>query len=230
MIRAIQNGDKDKIHALIPLAIKEIRQIAKRQIYKSSLHNDLSVTTLLHDLYLKFERYVNKRETFLERSVNAQSADFYALCATTIKNLIYDHCRRNKSKTGKTDSLSDETKNFAWLSSKEEPMDIILSVKEALYLLKKQGFERQVKVIEYKYFVGFSDAEISKALGIGIAAVQRDKRSAERKLYVIFNPQVKEIYEKAVKIVNEEEKIRFIETSCGDDEILLKAVKLMAKL
>ena len=211
MIRAIQNGDKEKVNDLVPTAIKEIRRIAKRQINKYNLKNDMSVTTLVHELYVKFGNYINKHESFLEKSNSSKSDDFYALCTTTIQNLVFDYCRRFKNKSETTDSIDDIVKDFSWLSSKDKPTDIILIVGEALTKFRQQGFERQEKVIRFKYFGGFSDAEISGILEISIPTVQRDLRIAESKLYAILNPQIKDIYEEAVKIPNKEEQLRFIE-------------------
>lgn len=229
MLRAIQDGDKEKINDLIPTTIKEIRRIAKRQIHRHNLNNNMSVTALVNELYIKFGNYVNAHDSFLENSFNVRSNDFFALCTTTIQRLIYDYCRKFKSKDQVTDSLDDITKDFSWLSSKENSINTVLIVKEALLKLREQGFERQEKVITLKYFGGFSDAEISEILEISIPTVQRDLRLAESKLYIIINPEIKSIYKQAIKIPDKSEQEKFIEEKCGDDERLLKAIKLLVK-
>lgn len=227
MLRAIQNGEKEKISELIPTAVKEIRKIAKQQLYKRGMNNDMSVTTLIHELYIKFGSYVNKHDSFLEKSRYVKSDDFYRLCTTTIQRLIYDYCRRVKSKNQVTDSINDELNNFSWLSSKDRAVDIVLMVKEALAKLKRQGYERESEIIIYRYFGGFSDAEIGEILEISIPTVQRDLRRAESKLYFFLNPQIKEIYEDAREIQDKEKREKFIGEKCGDDERLKRAVLLL---
>lgn len=229
MIRAIQEGNKDKINELIPATIKEIRRIAKQQLHKHNLNNDMSATTLVHELYIKFGNYINSHESFLEESPNPKSNEFFSICTKTIQHLIFDYCRRFKNKSQKTDSLDDITKDFSWLRSKEDSVETAFMVKEILEKLSDQGFQRKVKVFNFRYFGKYTDEDISKILGISIPTIQRDLRKVETELFFILNPYAKEIHEKAVKIPNREERERLIEEQCGDDERLQKAIKLLVR-
>lgn len=182
MVRALQNGDKEKIDELIPATIIQLRRLARQQLHKFNLSNDMSVTTVMHEIYLKFRKNVDEHDSFLDESPDATSKNFYRMCAKAIRNLLIDYCRRSKNKSQITDSIDDDLLNFSWLSNKDRSIELVFPVHEALAKLRAEGFEQEAEIAELRFFMEFTDAEVAKILQISTATVQRKLRFAKAHL------------------------------------------------
>jgi len=97
-----------------------------------------------------------------------------------MRQILVDHARRRQSaKRGSgAEKLSiEETITFSQAPGRE-----IQALDEALKAL--ESFDpRKAKVIELRFFGGFSAEETAKALNISVATVGREQRLAEAWLY-----------------------------------------------
>jgi RNA polymerase sigma factor (TIGR02999 family) len=102
-------------------------------------------------------------------------AHFVAVASHVMRQILVDYARSrraNKRNGGLRIAIEDLTD----LPSSQEEVPI-LAVDKALDGLSRVD-ERQSKVVEMKFFGGLSAPEIAQVLGISLATVERDWRTA----------------------------------------------------
>jgi RNA polymerase sigma factor (TIGR02999 family) len=147
--------------ALLPLLYQELRSIARRERRRLPGGETLLTTALIHEAYLKLAN----NPLFSSRS------DFLSITAVTIRHILIDNIRGRmtaKRGSGKQNLELDEATDF----EVENPREV-LQVHEALQALAEVN-PRLAKVVECKFFAGFSETETAEALGISERTVQRE--------------------------------------------------------
>lgn len=93
-----------------------------------------------------------------------------------MRNVLADHARaRHAAKRGGGAALIAFVDEIAWM--RDEDLDTIATLDEALERLEAVD-QRQSRIIEQRYFGGLSLEETADALGISLATVKRELRSA----------------------------------------------------
>jgi RNA polymerase sigma factor (TIGR02999 family) len=92
-----------------------------------------------------------------------------------MRNVLVDHARtRNAVKRG--GGMSNvELKDTMWIDSVD--LDAVTDLDDALKKLETMD-ERQSRIVEQRYFGGLSLEETAEALGLSLATVKRELRSA----------------------------------------------------
>jgi RNA polymerase sigma factor (TIGR02999 family) len=166
LLAAWRGGDGQALEQLLPLVYAELRRIAHRRLRASSAPT-LSATDLVHEAYLKL----------LGPSVDWQNrAHFFAIVARQMRQILVDRARyRQRAKRGggaPALTLSQEEP-----ADQHAPLDVLL-VDQLLTQLATVD-ERKRDVLELHYFGGLSHLEMSHALGVSEATVDRDLRFAK---------------------------------------------------
>ena len=129
--------------------------------------NTLSATILVHEAFLK-----------LNEPVDLEIHDrrhFLRVCVRAMRQILIDHFRAGRSdKRGgqwrrtdaQPDSLADPT-----------DVELVNDVNHALERLRRDN-SRVAEVVEYKFFLGLSEAEIAAALQISERTVRNDWKKA----------------------------------------------------
>jgi RNA polymerase sigma factor (TIGR02999 family) len=107
------------------------------------------------------------------------------VAAHLMRQILVDHARRhNSAKRGSGAIMAslDEALNFAPQRSPD-----ILALDDALEALSQLD-ERQCRIIELRFFGGFSVEETAQAMGISVATVGREQRLAEAWLHREMGP------------------------------------------
>jgi RNA polymerase sigma factor (TIGR02999 family) len=105
---------------------------------------------------------------------------FFGVAAHLMRQVLVDHARRHRSaKRGDGAPVLplDEGMSFAASKSNE-----VIALDDALTALAAVD-PRKAKVIELRYFGGFSVEETAQALDISVATVGREQRLAEAWLH-----------------------------------------------
>jgi RNA polymerase sigma-70 factor, ECF subfamily len=168
-----RKGDKEAINKLIPLIYDELRRIARHKYQQYGLGGALQPTALVHEAYLKL---------IDESKVEWQNrAHFYAIAANTIRRILVEDYRKRvaKKRGGKDITRISLAGVEAQLKTKE--IDL-LEINEALERLEKLD-DRQAKIIELRFFSGLTEEEIAEVIGISVATIKRELRSAKAWLY-----------------------------------------------
>src|SRR5205085_2532565 len=105
---------------------------------------------------------------------------FFGVAAQLMRQILVDHARRNKSGKrggGAPKAAFGEALNFAPESSSH-----VIALDDALRSLAEID-PRKCKVIELRFFGGFSVEETARSLDISVATVGREQRMAEAWLH-----------------------------------------------
>jgi RNA polymerase sigma factor (TIGR02999 family) len=143
---------------------QELRRLARSRLAGGGRHTLLDTSALVHESFLRLQRAghleLRDREHFL------------AYAATTMRSVVIDFVRRRSAdrRGGGAPHITLNTLAGEQLGATD---DEILDVHEALETLAKVD-ERLVKVVEMRYFIGLTDAEIGAALNVTDRTVRRD--------------------------------------------------------
>lgn len=167
-----KNGDARAAEQLTPIVYDELRRLARHYLSDEHAAQTIQPTVLVHEAYLKL--VASDLPDWQCRS------HFFGVAAHLMRQILVDHARRHRSdKRGRgVPALSlDEVPTFAMGKSNE-----ILALDDALNALAAFD-ERKCRIIELRYFSGFSVQETARALDLSVATVGREQRMAEAWLH-----------------------------------------------
>jgi RNA polymerase sigma factor (TIGR02999 family) len=166
LLRRWGEGDAGALDRLFPLVYDRMRQLAHQRL-RGEAEGSLNTTALVHEAYLKL--------------VDIQGADvrdrghFLGLASRVMRHLLVDRARARKAtKRGGGDAplpLDDAP----WLG--DEGHETVAELDDALRRLE-QIDERRTRILEQRYFGGLTLEETAEALGVSLATVKRELRSA----------------------------------------------------
>ena len=166
-------GDPGALDELAPLVYDRMRRLAASFLPRERADHTLQTQALIHEAFLRLlkqdrVRYENREQ-------------FFANAARMMRRILVDHARaRNVQKRGggvehlPEDALED-------LAAPERPLDVV-AVDEALEELKAENADL-ARIVELKFFVDLTVAEIAEVTGLGTATVQRRWTLARAWLY-----------------------------------------------
>jgi RNA polymerase sigma factor (TIGR02999 family) len=166
-----RGGDRKALDSLLPLVYKELRRLAHFQLRNERADHTLQSAALVHEAYL---RLVGMNAPQWESRTH-----FFAIAAQLMRQILVDYARRHKAakRGGSVCKVSLEDA----LVARQTDVDVI-ALDDALQALARID-ERQSRVVELRFFAGLSLEEISDALEVGPATVQRDWTAARAWLH-----------------------------------------------
>jgi RNA polymerase sigma factor (TIGR02999 family) len=160
-----QENKGDALDDMFSLAYEELRRLASR--LNRNPGATLNPTALVNEAWLRLSH---------SGSASPQSmAHFKAVAARAMRHVLIDAARRrNAAKRGGLDEVLPMVEtldgNMSWDKD-------LMALSDALDELEQ--FEpRQARIVEYRYFGGYSVQETADLLGIAEPTVQRDWRVA----------------------------------------------------
>jgi RNA polymerase sigma factor (TIGR02999 family) len=163
LIARARAGDRSALGGLFEAVYPELRRIAHTRLRRGFPDPDLGTTALVNECYLKL------REA--QRLDSSDREHFFAYSASAMRSIVVDIARakatQRRGANAVHTTLDDE------LPGDQAAEDEILRVHEALEEIG-QLEPRLVRLVEMRYFVGMSDAEIAAALDITERTVRRD--------------------------------------------------------
>jgi RNA polymerase sigma factor (TIGR02999 family) len=167
-----KRGNKEALDLLTPLVYHELRRLADHYLRDERAAATLQPTALVHEAYL---RLVSQGLPDWE-----SRSHFFGVAANLMRQILVDHARkRNSAKRGSgAEKLSiEQAVSFAPSRGRD-----IEALDDALTALA-QIDPRKAKVIELRFFGGFSVEETAQALDVSVATVGREQRMAEAWLH-----------------------------------------------
>jgi RNA polymerase sigma-70 factor (ECF subfamily) len=166
-LQAWSQGDETALDRLTPVVYAELRQRARRLMGRERAGHSLQPTALIHEAYLRLvgSAPVDWRDR----------GHFYALSARLMRQILVDHARsrgRRKRGAGAMPITFDETV----IGPRETP-DLV-RLDDALHALAEAD-ARKSRVIELRFFGGFSVDEVADVLEVSPQTVLRDWRLAK---------------------------------------------------
>jgi RNA polymerase sigma factor (TIGR02999 family) len=167
LLRRWAEGDTDAFDRLVPIVYERLRELARQRL-RGAPGATLDTTGLVHEAYLKLA--AAPQVTLRDRG------HFLALASRVMRNLLADHARaRRAAKRGGGDEALRLIEEAAWLP--DDDLDAVTALDEALRRLEVLD-ARQSRMLEQRYFGGLSLEETAEALGVSLATVKRELRSA----------------------------------------------------
>jgi RNA polymerase sigma factor (TIGR02999 family) len=171
LLAAARAEDPQAMDVVFARVYAELRRLAHRQRGGQHVAETLSTTALVHEAYLRLVG---------GGAVAEDRRHFFALAARAMRQILVDGARRAhrvKRGGGAPALVLDDERLGAPLRGEE-----LLALDDALVRLEALD-ERQGRIVEQRFFGGFSEEEIADSMGITARTVRREWRKARAFLY-----------------------------------------------
>ena len=167
LLQAWSRGEAQALELLAPLVHRELRGIAKRMLSDERRADGWQPTDLVHESYVRLLDW---------RVVRWQNrAHFFATTATMMRRVLVDAARaRHRAKRG--GDVAASSLDGVDIAAPEPLLDI-LALEDALTALAAVD-PRPSRVIELRFFGGYSVEETAEALGVSVRTVINDWNTA----------------------------------------------------
>jgi len=163
ILNAAARGDAKATDELLPLVYQELRRLAAYRMANEASGHTLQPTALVHEAYLR-----------LVGAGESQQWDgrthFFAAAAEAMRRILIEAARRKKrlKHGGEFERVTIEGIDLPL----PMPDDELLALDEALNRLNTVD-ERAANVVKLCFFVGMTQQEAAKELGISLATAER---------------------------------------------------------
>jgi len=154
-------GDDQAREEAIGLVYRELHRLAARVIRGENAGHTLQATALVNEAYLRL---------FGGQPVKPNdSQHFFALAAQQMRRILVDHARaKHANKRGGIKISLDDVYQIS-----NEPDAGLVEVDDALKELQELD-PQAARVVELRFFGGYTDQETANILGVNVAKVRRD--------------------------------------------------------
>lgn len=167
LLQAWSRGDSQALAELIPLVDQELKKIAHAYMIREKSGHILQTTALVNEALIRL--IAGERISWKSRT------HFYSLVARRMRQVLIEYARGQlTAKRGKRAEHVDVADAFILTSEMSEEL---IMLDESLSKLADVD-DRKAKIVEYRYFGGFSLEEVAELLDISSATVEREWRFA----------------------------------------------------
>jgi RNA polymerase sigma factor (TIGR02999 family) len=166
LLQQWMQGDEKALGVLAPLVYQELQRLAHYHLKSERADHTLQSTALVNEAFLRL------LEGQSDRLQN--HGHFIAIASRAMRQILVDHARSRGTR-----------KRDAGVRIVFDDLDELPAMEDTGLIALDQALEelssmdaRQGRVVEMKFFGGLSALEISKVLGISLATVERDWRTA----------------------------------------------------
>ncbi len=161
LLKAMKTGDKTAAEQLLPLVYSELHRLARSYMHRERVDHTLQPTALINEAYIRLAR----------ENVDWQSRQhFIGVAANVMRRLLVDHARAHNAEM-RAGGLQKVELEEGFMVTSEQSAEV-LALHDALTALEKVD-PRQAKVVELRYFGGFSVEEIGELLEMSPRSVKR---------------------------------------------------------
>jgi RNA polymerase sigma factor (TIGR02999 family) len=171
------NGDEEALDQLMPLVYERMRQLARQRRFRQP-GGSLNTTELVHEAYLRLADG--------PRTTPRNRAHFLALASRVMRHLLVDHARARSTAKRGGGAVHVAFEEAAWVP--EPDLELVTALDTGLKELESLD-ARQCRILEQRYFGGLSLEEIARAVGVSLATVKRELRSARAWLAATLPPE-----------------------------------------
>ena len=168
LLKAWADGDASALEQLVPLVHRELHRIARHCMAAERTGHSLQPTALLNEAYLRLTGVAHL--DWQDRS------HFFAMSARLMRRILVDVARSKKYlKRGGGNTVAPFEEAMA-VAAERSPDLVALDL--ALQALSQFDF-RKSRVVELRFFGGFTVEETADVLGVSPETVHRDWRLAK---------------------------------------------------
>jgi len=175
LVISAEQGDHDAADKLFAALYEELHRLASRELARRGAGVTLGATTLLHEAYLDISD--RDRVAFPDRN------RFMGYASRVMRGLIIDYARRRQAQkrgglfeiTSIATDIAEAVPDAAQLSRLSDALDELESADARL-----------ARIVDLKFFCGFSFGEIGAMIGLSERTVQRDWEKARIYLHHVL--------------------------------------------
>lgn len=169
LLQAWSGGSPEALDRLLPMIMEEVRSLARKALSLESRHNTLEPTELVSEAYLRLV----DRDTHWWRD----RVQFFSALAELMRRILVDRARRRLAakRGGGERPVTLEEKSL--VSTTPDPE--LVSLDESLQSLRDLD-PKKYRIIMLWFFVGLTQEEIARELGISVNTVGRQWKAAQR--------------------------------------------------
>jgi RNA polymerase sigma factor (TIGR02999 family) len=176
LLRRMQGGDKLAGDEAVELVYGELHRIASRELRSEHEGHILQTTALIHEAYLRLAG---------AESLEIQNrGHFFAIASQQMRRILVDAARSSGAQKRGGGALHVDLDSLQ-IGAADRNSEL-LQLDDALSDLERLD-RRAAKVVELKYFGGYTDQEVADALGLAIATIRRDWEFARSWLFQQMN-------------------------------------------
>lgn len=172
LLQAWSNGDAEAFEKLMPLVDNELRRIAHVYMSKEKAGHILQTTALINEALIRFI----KSDKIAWRS----RAHFYSIASRRMRQILVEHAREQL--TAKRGARAEHVNVSAVAHLSTAKSKEVMLLDEALTKLAAID-ERKSRIVEYRYFGGFTMEEVAEMLGVSVGTIEREWRLARSWLF-----------------------------------------------
>jgi len=171
-------GDRAALDRVFAHLYPELRRIARARLYRASDGGLLDTTSLVHETFL---RLVASTQLVL-----ADRKHFFAYAAKTMRNLIIDFARaQGAERRGAGEAALTLGTDLAESIGAPDRADTLVRVNDALLALEAVDADL-ARLVEMRYFAGYSEAEIAELTATSERNVRRQWAKARAFLLAVL--------------------------------------------
>jgi RNA polymerase sigma factor (TIGR02999 family) len=168
----VQQGNERAAEELLPLVYEALRKLAAHKMAGEAPGQTLQPTALVHEAWLRL--------TGAESKTWDSQGHFFAAAAEAMRRILIERarakCRLRRGGGGERIPLDHVT------VASDDPPETVLAIHEALEKLgARDSFKAEV--VKMRYFIGLSQDEIARALGVSEPTIRRHWAIARAWLY-----------------------------------------------
>lgn len=167
LLLAWSKGDSEALEKLVPLVDCELRRLAHSYMSKERAGHTLQTTALINEALM---RLIQADKMNWQGRVH-----FYSIVARRMRQILIEHAREQL--TLKRGERAEHVNLSAAGPISTEKSEELLLLDAALTKLAEFD-ERKSKVVEYRYFGGFTIEEVARMLEVSPTTVQSEWRLA----------------------------------------------------
>jgi RNA polymerase sigma factor (TIGR02999 family) len=167
LLLAWSNGDAQALEKLVPLVDRELRRLAHSYMRKERAGHTLQTTALVNEALMRLIE---------DEKLNWQGrVHFYSIVARRMRQILIEHAREQLALKRGQRAEHVNLSAAGQLSSEKSQELLILDA--ALTKLADID-ERKSRIVEYRYFGGFTIEEVAGMLDVSPTTVQGEWRLA----------------------------------------------------
>lgn len=162
LLRAYGRGDRDAFDQLVPMLYEDLRRLARGRIRSRGGGQTLDTTGLVHEVWLRF---VDQQGLSLN-----DRGHFLAVAARAMSQVVIGFARKHGAakRGGGVRPVTLDEAEIAF----EGQVEQLLALDQALAGLAEHD-PRLARVVECRFFAGFSEEETAAAMDVSLRTAQR---------------------------------------------------------
>jgi RNA polymerase sigma factor (TIGR02999 family) len=167
LLHAASEGDRAAADRLFALMYENLKHLAHSQLRRSGSHPELNTTMLVHESFLKLVG--NEPRTPADRLA------FYSYIGKVMRSVVCDTIREARARKRGGDQVVVTLTTAVGDSALQDRE--LMAIDDALQSLEKMAPALK-ELVEMRYFVGLTVAEISELTGKAVRTVEREWEKA----------------------------------------------------